>query len=49
MENARRFVHKKRLGQDYKKDMAKLARAGFGYETAKQVLSELDTKEEGFF
>ena len=41
LENARIFVKKKHLGDCYEKDMAKLARAGFDYETAKQALSEV--------
>ena len=32
------FVRKKRLGFNPQKDLAKLARAGFSYEIAKQVL-----------
>ena len=39
LERAKIFVQKKRLGQT-EKDLAKLARAGFDYETAKQALSE---------
>lgn len=41
LENARIFVKKKHLGNCYEKDMAKLARAGFDYETAKQALNEV--------
>jgi len=41
-ESARIFARKKRLGADYKKDMAKLARAGFSYEIAKQILNKED-------
>ena len=39
LERAKIFVQKKRLTQT-EKDLAKLARAGFDYETAKQALSE---------
>ena len=42
LERAKIFAHKKRLGTDYQKDLAKLARAGFSYEIAKQVLQEAD-------
>ena len=38
IEIARRFVQKKHLGQDYQKDLAKMARAGFSYDVAKEVL-----------
>ena len=38
IEIARRFVQKKHLGKDYQKDLAKMARAGFSYEVAKEVL-----------
>ena len=41
-ESAKIFARKKHLGSDYKKDMAKLARAGFSYEIAKKVLSKED-------
>jgi len=37
-ERAKIFSHKKHLGSDYQKDMAKLARAGFSYEIAKKIL-----------
>jgi regulatory protein len=40
LERAQTFVRKKHLGNDYQKDLAKLARAGFSYEIAKQVLQE---------
>ena len=40
LEQARIFVHKKRLGQDYQKDLAKLSRAGFSYDIAQKVLKE---------
>ncbi|MBP5344539.1 MAG: RecX family transcriptional regulator [Alphaproteobacteria bacterium] len=38
-DRAKIFAHKKHLGSDYQKDMAKLARAGFSYEIAKQILT----------
>ena len=37
---ARVFVHKKRLGQDYQKDLARIARAGFSYDIAQKALKE---------
>ena len=39
-ESAQIFARKKHLGSDYKKDMAKLARAGFSYEIAKKILNK---------
>lgn len=42
LDRARTFVHKKHLGADYQKDLAKLARAGFSYEIAQQVLKGED-------
>ena len=38
LEQAQIFVRKKRLGSDYQKDLAKLARAGFSYDIAQKVL-----------
>lgn len=38
LEQAQIFVRKKKLGTDYQKDLAKLARAGFSYEVAQKVL-----------
>lgn len=38
LERARTFARKKHLGKDYQKDLAKLARAGFSYDTATQIL-----------
>lgn len=35
---AKTFTRKKHLGKDYQKDLAKMARAGFSYEIAQQVL-----------
>lgn len=40
LEQAQIFARKKKLGQDYQKDLAKLARAGFSYDTAQKVLKE---------
>ena len=40
LAQARIFVHKKHLGDDYQKDLAKLARAGFSYDIAQKVLKE---------
>ncbi|MBQ3695444.1 MAG: RecX family transcriptional regulator [Alphaproteobacteria bacterium] len=42
LERARTFARKKHLGSDYQKDLAKLARAGFPYEVAIQVLKGED-------
>ncbi|MGN0919583.1 MAG: regulatory protein RecX [Alphaproteobacteria bacterium] len=38
---ARLMVQKKHLGQDFKRDLARLARAGFSYEIAKEALEEI--------
>ena len=43
LTQARLMVRKKRLGGDFNKDLARLARAGFSYETARQVLEEITT------
>lgn len=40
LKAARLFVQKKHLGRDRQKDLAKLARAGFSFEVAQQVLDE---------
>lgn len=40
LEQAKVFACKKRLGGDYQKDLAKLARAGFSYDVAQKVLKE---------
>jgi len=40
------FVRKKKLGSDYEKDLEKMARVGFDYETAKQALSKEATNAE---
>ena len=41
LEQARLMVKKKRLGMDFKKDLARLARAGFSYEIAREALEEV--------
>lgn len=46
IQRAIHFAHKKHLGKDYKKDLEKLARAGFSYEVAKQTLDVLSHTEE---
>ena len=38
LTRAQTFVRKKRLGKDYEKDLAKLARAGFNYDVARRAL-----------
>ena len=40
LTNARLMVQKKHLGKDFKRDLARLARAGFSYEIARKVLEE---------
>ena len=42
LERAQTFARKKHLGNDYQKDLAKLARAGFSYDIATQVLKGED-------
>ena len=41
---ARLMVQKKHLGNDFKRDLARLARAGFSYEIARTVLEETQQK-----
>ena len=41
LDRATIFAHKKHLGSDPQKDLAKLARAGFNYDIAKHVLDNL--------
>lgn len=41
LTQARLMVQKKRLGSDYKRDLARLARAGFSYDIARQALEEI--------
>ena len=41
LASARLMVQKKHLGTDFKRDLARLARAGFSYETAREALEEL--------
>ena len=43
LTQARLMVQKKRLGGNFNKDLARLARAGFSYETAHQALEEITT------
>ena len=43
LTQARLMVQKKHWGNDFNKDLARLARAGFSYETARQVLEEIVT------
>lgn len=45
---ARLMVQKKHLGHDFKRDLARLARAGFSYEIAREVLEEVYTPQEEF-
>ena len=45
LAQARLFVRKKRLGQDLKKDLGKLARAGFSYDIARQALNQPESDE----
>ncbi len=40
-ERIKTFIHKNHLGKNYQKDLAKLARAGFGYDLSKSMLDEL--------
>lgn len=39
---ARLMVQKKRLGHDFQRDLARLARAGFSYEIARTALEEVE-------
>ena len=45
LTQARLYVRKKKLGRDFQKDLAKLARAGFSYDIARQALSQPDSDE----
>ena len=45
---ARLMVQKKHLGGDFKRDLARLARAGFSYEIAREALEEVCTPQEEF-
>ena len=40
LTNARLMVQKKHLGKDFKRDLARLARAGFSYEIAREALED---------
>lgn len=46
LAQARLMVQKKHLGADFQKDLARLARAGFSYEVAKEVLEEITRPKE---
>lgn len=48
LASARLMVQKKHLGHDFKKDLARLARAGFSYEIAREALEETYPPEEEF-
>lgn len=41
LASARLMVQKKHLGHDFKRDLARLARAGFSYEIAREALEEV--------
>ena len=41
LAQARLMVQKKHMGADFQRDLARLARAGFPYEIAKQALEEV--------
>ena len=46
LTSARLFVQKKHLGHDFKRNLARLARAGFTYDTACQALSEVCSMQD---
>ena len=46
LTSARLMVQKKHLGQDYNRDLARLARAGFSYDIAKEALEEVIKEPE---
>ena len=48
LASARLMVQKKHLGHDFKKDLARLAHAGFSYEIAREALEEARPSEEDF-
>ena len=48
LSSARLLVQKKHLGDDFKRDLARLARAGFSYEIAREALEEVCHPEEEF-
>ena len=48
LTNARSFVRKKHLGDDFKRDLARLARAGFSYEVAREALEDDSSPEKNF-
>ena len=45
LTQARLYVRKKKLGRDFQKDLAKLARAGFSYDIARQALNQPESDE----
>ena len=49
LEQARKMIQKKHLGNDFKKDLAKLARAGFSYEIAQEALEEKSFQKDELF
>ena len=48
LASARLMVQKKHLGHDFKKDLARLARAGFSYEIAREALEEVQPFTDDF-
>ena len=46
LTQARLMIKKKHLGTDFQRDLARLARAGFSYETAKAALEEVSSSED---
>lgn len=48
LSSARLLIQKKHLGHDFKRDLARLARAGYSYEIAREALEEISYSEEDF-
>lgn len=48
LASARLLVQKKHLGHDFKRDLARLARAGFSYEVAREALEDDSSPEKNF-
>ena len=46
LASARLMVQKKHLGSDFRRDLARLARAGFSYDTAREALEEVTEDSE---
>ena len=46
LTSARLMVQKKHLGNDFGRDLARLARAGFSYDTAREALEEVTEAPE---